>query len=61
LNRVLAEKKTPSLVTPSKGEIEANVGSSIKTPLAAKKSKGKEKVPKAIEELLGHVDFHSLF
>jgi hypothetical protein len=43
----LAEKKTPSFVTPNKGEIEINVvGSSIKTPLASKKNKGKEKVPK---------------
>jgi hypothetical protein len=54
----LALKRTLSVVTPIKGEIEANVGSLAKTPPAPKKSKVKKKVLKVKGELLGYVDFH---
>jgi hypothetical protein len=37
------------------------VGTSIQIPVAPKKNKGKEKVPKPREETLEHIDFHLSF
>jgi hypothetical protein len=52
-SKVLVQKKTPSLVTPSKhGLID-------KDSFGSKEKQGKKKVPKPREESLGHVDFHS--
>jgi hypothetical protein len=58
-NRILGKKRTLSVVTPSKGEIETNVGSLVKTPPPPKKSKVKEKI-RVKGELLRYVDFHPL-
>lgn len=57
-NRILAKKKTLSVVTLSKRKIETNVGSLVKTLPTPKKSKVKEKVLKVKGELLKYVDFH---
>lgn len=61
MSKAKSHERTPSFVKQRKGEGEVSVGSLMKIPMAPKKHKGKEKVPKPIVESFEHIDFHFFF
>jgi hypothetical protein len=50
LNKAKDHERTPSFIKQKKGEDEVSMGSLVKTLVALKKYKGKEKVTKSIVE-----------